>query len=128
MLALLCAVLIATYILILPVNLLEKAIQWGYTKIQINRLVSLPPVLTFFYQAFQPRVLAVIGVFLLGIIILSFSLFKTIPLLQYQLGELGEKLGTQIIQSSNQFFNWLSQFIGKETVNSLLENFSVNTT
>ncbi len=116
MAALLGIVLIVTYILLGPVNLMEKGINL------LSRLTTRLPVygdLVRKSPEANPRVLAVMlvyTVFFLGLIIGS---IEFIPILNSQLGEMSQKVGVQVIAASDRAIEWADQNIGNGAIRNI---------
>lgn len=114
--ALLGIVLIITYILLGPVNLMEKGI------IALSSLTSRIPLygpLTRKTPEANPRILAVLLVYAFFFITITASTIQFLPILKNQIGEMGQKLGVQVIDASDAIVDWADKNIGQGTFRSL---------
>lgn len=114
--ALLGIVLIVTYLLLGPVNLMEKGISAlsslsgkipGYGKL----LKKSPEA--------NPRILAVLLVYAFFFITLTVSTVQFLPILRSQVGEMGQKIGVQLLDASEAAIDWADKNIGKGTFRRL---------
>lgn len=115
MTALLGMVLIITYILLGPVNLMEKGIiTLSNTLSRFNaygKLTRSPEA--------NPRILAVLLVYAFFFITLTVGVVQFLPILRSQLGEMGQKLGVQVMEASDTAIEWADSNIGKGTFRNL---------
>ncbi len=115
--ALLSIVLIVTYLLLGPVNLMELLIT-AFSKTLGHQLPG--------YRSFtkhspdaNPRILAVLIVYFVFFMTLIISSMQLTPLLSKQLGDLGSKAGTQLMEISDRAIDWADENVGKGTFRSL---------
>jgi predicted PurR-regulated permease PerM len=116
MTALLGIVLIITYLLLGPVNLMEKGIN--AFSVLTARIPVYGPVTRKSPEA-NPRILAVLlvyGVFFIG---LTVGTIQVLPILRSQLGEMGQKIGMQLLETSDAAIGWADKNIGKGTIRDL---------
>lgn len=116
--ALLGSVLIITYILLGPVNLMEHGIN----------LVSKNAGKLGWYRAMtasspeaNPRILAVLIVYAAFFLGLTVGSVRFLPLLTRQAGELGQKLGVQAVEASDFAIDWIDKTIGQGTLRQLFQ-------
>jgi predicted PurR-regulated permease PerM len=116
MTALLGSVLIITYILLGPVNLMEKGINL------LSTSLSQLPAYRFMIRKSpeaNPRILAVLLVYAFFFITLTVGVVQFLPILRSQLGEMGQKLGVQAMDASDTAIDWADTHIGKGTFRTL---------
>ncbi len=115
MTALLGMVLIITYILLGPVNLMEKGIITLSNALSrfnaYGKLTRSPEA--------NPRILAVLLVYAFFFITLTVGVVQFLPILRSQLGEMGQKLGVQVMEASDTAIDWADSNIGKGTFRNL---------
>jgi predicted PurR-regulated permease PerM len=116
MAALLGIVLIVTYILLGPVNLMEKGIN-GFSALT-SRLPGYGDLVRRSPEA-NPRVLAVTVVYTAFFLGLTIGSIEFIPILNSQLGEMSQKVGVQVIAAADQAIAWADKNIGQGTVRNL---------
>ena len=114
--AMLAVVLVMTYILLGPVNLMEKGLyllfQW----------VSKPwPKLAHLGRGcpMKPRILAVLLVYLSCFLAITLGGVRYFPMLGEQLGELSRKLGNQVTSFSGHAIDWADRSTGGGTIRNL---------
>lgn len=116
--ALLGCVLIVTYILIGPVNLMEKGIvtfsQWA------NQFRAYQAMTRYSPEA-NPRILAVLIVYAVVFLGLTLGGIRFLPLLGAQLGDLGKKLGVQAVEAADSAMDWVDHNIGQGTLRDLFQ-------
>lgn len=116
MTALLGIVLIVTYILLGPVNLMEKG---------INALSSLTSRLPLYGKLIQkspdanPRILAVTVVYTAFFLALFVGSVEFLPILTNQIGDMGQKVGVQLLDASDQAISWADKNIGKGALRNI---------
>jgi predicted PurR-regulated permease PerM len=116
--ALMGGVLIVTYILIGPVNLLEKVI------LACSRLGHQQPLYRFITQRSpeaNPRILAVLIVYAVVLIGLTVGGIRFLPILAVQLGDLGQRLGVQAMEASDSAIDWVDHNIGQGTLRNVFK-------
>lgn len=116
--ALLGMVLIITYILLGPVNLMERGI------IKISSLFSGLPTYQHLTRATpeaNPRMLAVLIVYFVFFMTLTLSVVQLAPVLSNQLGEMGARLTTQALDASENLIGWVDRNVGQGTFRRLFE-------
>lgn len=118
MAALLGIVLIVTYILLGPVNLMERGIT--YLSAITSRLPVYGGLIRKSPEA-NPRVLAVMVVYTVFFLGLTISSIEFIPILNSQLGEMSQKVGVQAIAAADKAIAWADKNIGQGTVRNLFE-------
>lgn len=108
--SLLMVVLIVTYILLGPVNVME----WGIRKLT-QSLRSIPGYnrLMGITSDANPRVLAVIIVYLSFILLLVWGGGQFIPLLGRQLGDMSSRINVQLVTVSDQVIDWADSHVGQ---------------
>lgn len=114
--ALLGIVLIITYLLLGPVNLMERGIN------ALSALAGKIPgynTVTRKSPEANPRILAVLLVYAFFFITLAVSTVQFVPILRNQLGEMGQKLGIQLLDTSEAAIDWADKNIGKGTFRKL---------
>lgn len=103
-------VLVITYILLGPVNLMERGISAfskGVSSLPLYRgLMRTTP------EA-NPRMLAVLIVYFAFFMTLTLGAIQFLPVLSDQLGELGQNLGGQIMVASDKAVDWADRNLGK---------------
>lgn len=116
MTALLGMVVIVTYILLGPVNLMEKG---------INLLSGLTTRLPLYGNLVRkspeanPRILAVTIVFTVFFLGITLGSIEFIPVLTNQIGDLSEKIGVQLLDASDQAISWADKNIGQGAVRNI---------
>lgn len=114
--ALLGSVLIITYILIGPVNLMEKGIVAFSTK--AHQFMAYRNIIGKSPEA-NPRILAVLIVYAVFFLGLTLGTIRFLPILTTQLGELGHKVGIQAMEASDSMIDWVDSNIGQGTLRDL---------
>lgn len=114
--ALLGGVLIITYILIGPVNLMEKGIALFSRKAHQFKLYNR---LTGFSPEANPRILAVLVVYSVFFLGLTLGSVRFLPILTTQIGEMGQKVGVQIMEASDSAIDWVDDNLGQGTLRDL---------
>lgn len=116
MTALLGMVLIVTYILLGPVNLMEKGINafsaLGHRVPLYGNVVRRSP------EA-NPRILAVLLVYAVFFIGITISTIQFLPIVRTQLGEMGQKIGVQLLDASDAAIGWVDMNIGNGAIRNL---------
>lgn len=110
MTALLGAVLIATYLLIGPVNLMEKGIVLFSNLTQ--KIPGYGPLVRKSPEV-NPRILAVLLVYAIFFFSLVWSSNRFVPILWNQFGELGRKLSVQLVNVSETAIDWTDHNIAQ---------------
>lgn len=114
--ALLGSVLIITYILIGPVNLMEKGIvtvsEKAHQFAPYRKLIGRSP------EA-NPRILAVLIVYASFFIGLTLGSIRFLPMLTAQAGEMGHKVGIQVMEASDSAIDWIDHNLGQGTLRDL---------
>lgn len=108
--SLLVIVLIVTYILLGPVNLMEYGIR--FISQRLNRLPGYQNLLGKTPEA-NPRILAVLIVYLVFFLTLVFSGIQFAPILSKQMGEMGSRIGAQVAHASDEAIDWADHHIGR---------------
>jgi predicted PurR-regulated permease PerM len=116
MTALLGIVLIITYILLGPVNLMEKGIN-GLSSC-LGRLPLYSALIQKSPEA-NPRILAVTVVYAAFFMTLVIGSIEFLPILTSQIGDMGQKVGVQLLDASDQAISWADKNIGKGTLRNL---------
>ncbi len=116
--ALLGSVLIITYILVGPVNLMEKGIN--IVSGQAHRMRIYRDTVSRSPEA-NPRILAVLIVYAIFFLGLTVGSIRFLPILSTQLGEMGHKIGTQAMDASDRAIDWVDQNIGQGTLRRVFE-------
>lgn len=125
--ALLGVVLILTYILLGPVNLMEKGLLVlfrlqeplaGYLPKRLRRRVLEE---SRFRRAagIHPRALAVLLVYLVFFVSLILGGAASLPILGRQLGEMSRKLGSQTVEFSNRAIDWAEHSAARGAIRAL---------
>jgi predicted PurR-regulated permease PerM len=116
MTALLGIVLIVTYILLGPVNLMEKGINAlsGIT----SRLPGYGALIQRTPDA-NPRILAVTVVYTAFFLALIVGSIEFLPLLSNQVGDMSQKIGVQLLEASDQGIDWADKNIGKGALRNI---------
>jgi predicted PurR-regulated permease PerM len=116
--ALLGCVLIATYILIGPVNLIAQGIEafskWG-------RQFRFYQSITHYSPDANPRILAVFIVYAVVFIGLTLGGIRFLPILGNQLGDLGQKMGVQAMEVADAAIDWVDLNIGQGTLRDVFQ-------
>ncbi|WP_373532686.1 AI-2E family transporter [Vampirovibrio sp.] len=116
--ALLGCVLIITYILVGPVNLMEQGIEavskWGHQFRPYQAVTRYSP------EA-NPRILAVLVVYAVVFIGLTVGSIRFLPLLGNQLGDLGHKMGIQAVDAADTAMDWIDSNIGQGTLRDVFQ-------
>ncbi len=114
--ALLGAVLILTYLLLGPVNLLEKGLLWlsgQFHKVKpLSRLATQTPTA-------NPRIFAVLVVYFIFFGGAGLGITQYAPLLSSQLVDLGGRLSQQVLDFSDVAMDWTDKTAGPGTVQRL---------
>lgn len=116
MTALLGVVLIVTYILLGPVNLMEQG---------INALSALTTKIPGYGQLIRkspeanPRILAVTLVYTAFFLTLIVGSIEFLPILSNQVGDMSQKLGVQVLEASDQAIDWADKNIGKGALRNI---------
>jgi len=116
MTALLGMVLIVTYILLGPVNLMEKGIN--LVSSLTTRLPGYGNLVRKSPEA-NPRVLAVMIVYTVFFLGITIGSIEFIPVLTSQLGEMSQKVGVQLIEASDQAISWADKNVGQGAIRSI---------
>lgn len=114
--ALLGIVLIITYMLLGPVNLMQHGIeglsrQMGRLPVYGNLVRQTPDV--------NSRVLAVLIVYFAFFMLLTLGGIQSLPLLGKQLGEFSVKMTSQVVLFSDKAIDWADQSVGQGTIRQL---------
>lgn len=115
---LLGCVLIITYILLGPVNLMEQGILGLSAK---ARQLTFYRAITGRSPEANPRILAVLIVYAVFFIGLTLGSIRFLPVLTQQLGEMGHKVGIQAMEASDSAIDWVDRNIGQGTLRSLFQ-------
>ncbi len=113
MTALLGFVLIITYILLGPVNLMTQG---------INALSNLTSRIPGYKELLQkspeanPRILAVMIVYTFFFLVITIGSIEFVPILNNQVGDMTEKVGVQLLDTSDQALTWADHNIGTGTL------------
>jgi len=116
MTALLGMVVIVTYILLGPVNLMEKGINF------LSSLTTRLPIygdLVRRSPEANPRVLAVMIVYTAFFLGITLGSIEFIPVLTHQIGEMSQKVGVQLLDASDQAISWADKNIGQGTIRNI---------
>lgn len=116
MTALLGIVLIVTYILLGPVNLMEQGIN-AFSKLT-HRVPIYGHVARRSPEA-NPRILAVLLVYAVFFIGITISTIQFLPIVRTQLGEMGQKIGVQLLDVSDAAIGWIDTNIGNGAIRNL---------
>jgi predicted PurR-regulated permease PerM len=114
--AMVAVVLVITYILLGPVNLMETGLKRLFSWMakpwpKLQRLGKACPL--------KPRVLAVLLVYLSCFLSITLGGIRYFPILGEQLGELSRKLGNQVTSFSGNIIDWVDRSAGGGTVRNL---------
>lgn len=114
--ALLGIVMIITYILLGPVNLMEKGIvafsRACFRLKGYRQLIGRSP------EA-NPRILAVLIVYFIFFMSLVLGGVRFLPVLGNQLGEMGQKVGSQLVDASDEAIDWVDGKLGQGTLRNV---------
>lgn len=116
MAALLGVVLMITYILLGPVNIMEKGIR------AFSAFTSRFPVYGHLIRRApesNPRILAVLLVYFVFFAGFVIGTGKFLPILTTQLGDLGQKMGVQLMDASDTVIDWADRNVGGGTIRHL---------
>ena len=116
MTALLGMVIIVTYILLGPVNLMEKGINF------LSSLTTRLPIygdLVRRSPEANPRILAVMIVYTAFFLGITVGSIEFIPVLTNQIGEMSQKVGAQLLDASDQAISWADKNIGQGTIRNI---------
>lgn len=116
--ALLGVVLILTYILLGPVNLLEYGLRrlsgwlgrWSF-----YRAMTRSP------EA-NPRIVAVLAVFLVFLLLIVLGSVRFLPVLSHQVADLGKSATAHINRAASEIIDWADDHVGQGTVKKLFED------
>lgn len=111
--ALLSICLVITYMLLFPVRLVEKAIDWASSQLHKTRWISKP--LSHTPEA-SPRILAVILVYFIFLMTISIGVLRYVPLLSQDIRGFGDALSDYFAQSTSQVIDWADQTFGAQNV------------
>ena len=116
MTALLGFVLIITYILLGPVNVMT----WGINALSnlTSRIPGYSALLRKSPEA-NPRILAVMIVYTFFFLTITIGSIEFVPILNNQVGEMTEKVGVQLLDTSDQALTWADQNIGNGTLRNI---------
>jgi len=118
MTVLLGIVLIVTYILLAPVNIMEKGIRllfsWAHKLPIYGALVRRTP------EA-HPRILATFIVYAAFFLSLFVGSMEFLPLLSRQAGDLTQKIGVQLIEVSDDAIAWADRNVGQGILRHIFE-------
>jgi predicted PurR-regulated permease PerM len=116
--ALLGCVLIVTYILIGPVNLIAQGIEafskWGHQFRFYQSIIRYSPDA-------NPRILAVLIVYAVVFIGLTLGGIRFLPILGNQLADLGQKMGVQAMEAADTAIDWVDRNIGQGTLRNVFQ-------
>jgi predicted PurR-regulated permease PerM len=118
--ALLCCVLIVVYLLVTPVNCLETVFKWGYRQWLVPLSVFQGGFIQKMLSPFGARALAVVLVFMVGLLSLTYGLLNTAPLLKEQFGEMGQKISVQLLNTSREVVLWADGVVGNNILQQAL--------
>lgn len=116
--ALLGSVLIACYILIGPVNLLEKLINSISRRAHRCRWYH---AMTLHSPEANPRILAVLLVYAVVLIGLALGGIRFVPILAIQLGDMSQRFSVQAMDASDAAIDWVDRNIGQGTLRNVFQ-------